>query len=66
MAAQRRLKFAERVRSWPASWFISAQSGGNARVWYMSDLFINRVLAFIDEVIAAAGKHARKTYFPAD
>ncbi|KQM36444.1 hypothetical protein [Sphingomonas sp. Leaf10] len=61
---ERRERFAERVRSWNASWFISAQSGGKPWVWYMSDLFIIRVLAFIDEVIAAAGQHARETYFP--
>ena len=39
-------------------------SGGKPWVWYMSDIFISRILTFIDEVIDAAGQHAREMYFP--
>ncbi|VVT10229.1 conserved hypothetical protein [Sphingomonas sp. EC-HK361] len=60
----RRERFAQRVRTWDANWFISAQSGGKPWVWYMSDLFIDRIFSFIDEVLIAAGQHARETYFP--
>jgi hypothetical protein len=61
---ERRKKFTDRVRSWDASWFISAQSGGKPWVWYMSDVFISRILTFIDEVIEGAGRHAHDVYFP--
>jgi hypothetical protein len=59
---ERREKFADRIRNWDTSWFISAVSGGKPSVWYMSDVFISRILAFIDEVIEAAGQHAREVY----
>jgi hypothetical protein len=61
---ERREKFADRIRNWDTSWFISAMSGGKPWVWYMSDVFISRILAFIDEVIEAAGQHAHELYFP--
>nr|WP_314444422.1 hypothetical protein [uncultured Sphingomonas sp.] len=62
---ERREKFAERIRNWDPSWFICAQSGGKPWVWYMSDVFIARILSFIDEVIEGAGQHAHELYFPA-
>lgn len=61
---KRREEFARRVEKWNSTWFISAQSGGKPWVWYMSDTFVSRVLEFIDEVIVAAGRHARETYHP--
>lgn len=61
---ERREKFGQRVKNWDTSWFISAMSGGKPWVWYASDLFISRILDFIDEVLVAAGQHARDTYFP--
>lgn len=61
---ERREKFTDRIRNWDTSWFISAVSGGKPWVWYMSDVFIGRILTFIDEVIEAAGQHAHEVYFP--
>jgi len=63
---ERREKFGQRVKTWDPNWFICAVSGGKPWVWYMSDLFIMRILEFIDEVLIAAGMHARDTYFPED
>ena len=60
---ERREKFAQRVLNWNSSWFICATSGERPWAWYMSDLFVARILDFIDEVMDAAGEHAREVYF---
>jgi hypothetical protein len=62
--AQRRSAFGDSVKNWNAEWFICAWTGGKPWVWYLSDLFIARLLTFIDEVIEAAGRHVRETYHP--
>jgi hypothetical protein len=59
-----RESFANRIKSWPAGWFESATSNGQPWVWYMSDAFTARVVALIDEVLEAAGQHARLHYAP--
>jgi hypothetical protein len=60
----RRESFASQRRQWPTKWFSSASSGGKAWVWYMTDVFVERILAFIDEVLEAAGEHIRLNYVP--
>lgn len=54
---ERREAFGRRVANWPKSWFASATSAGEVWVWYMTDAFIARVLALIEEVLVAAGQH---------
>lgn len=61
---ERREKFANQVARWPKGWFEKAESNQKPWVWYMSDLFIQRVLRFIDEVLEAAGQHIRLNYAP--
>ena len=56
---ERREKFANQVANWPKGWFEKAESNHKPWVWYMSDVFIQRVLRFIDEVLEAAGQHIR-------
>lgn len=51
---KRREEFGKRVAEWDPLCFISAQSASKPWVWYMSDEFIARILAFIVEVIVAA------------
>lgn len=59
---ERREKFANQVSRWPKGWFEKAESNHKPWVWYMSDAFIERVLAFIEEVLDAAGQHIRLHY----
>ena len=54
--------FASRVQKWPKNWFSSATSNHKPWVWYMSEAFIQRILALIDEVLDAAGQHIRLHY----
>ena len=60
----RREKFANQVARWPKGWFEKAESKHKPWVWYMSEMFIQRVLGFIDEVLEAAGQHIRLHYVP--
>lgn len=60
----RREKFANQVARWPKGWFEKAESNHKPWVWYMSDMFIQRTLVFIDEVLDAAGQHIRLHYVP--
>lgn len=62
--AERRKSFGQRVKKWNAVWFISARSGGEPWVWYLSDFFVDRVLQFVEQVIEAAGQHVRENYYP--
>ena len=59
---ERRENFAKQVARWPQGWFEKAESNRKPWVWYMSKLFIERVIAFIDEVLDAAGQHIRLHY----
>ncbi|OYW46421.1 MAG: hypothetical protein B7Z08_01050 [Sphingomonadales bacterium 32-68-7] len=59
---EKREAFGNRIKTWPAGWFNSATTGGKPWVWYMTEAFIARVLAFIDEVLDAAGQHVRLHY----
>lgn len=61
----RREKFADQVARWPKGWFEKAESNHKPWVWYMSDVFIQRVLGFIDEVLDGAGQHIRLHCVPA-
>jgi hypothetical protein len=61
---ERRLSFASQARQWPTGWFESSSSDGKPWVWYMSEVFIARILAFIDEVLDAAGQHIRLHHVP--
>lgn len=63
---ERRQTFSDMVDKWPKGWFAKAESDHKPWVWYMSDIFIQRVLRFIDEVLDAAGEHIRLNYLPED
>lgn len=54
--------FGNRVINWPKNWFVSAISNRKPWVWYMSEAFIRRILALIDQVLDAAGQHIRLHY----
>jgi hypothetical protein len=62
-APEQRDKFAQRVKGWDPSWFLSAVSNGKPWVWYVSDIFIARVLKLIDEVLDGAGQFAKDSYY---
>lgn len=44
---------------WPATWFMTATSGGDPWIYYMSDEFIDHCMKTIDNVITAFGEFAR-------
>lgn len=54
-----RVKFGEDALHWPGAWFNSATVSGAPWVWYMSPIFVERVVAFVGEVLDGAGKYAR-------
>lgn len=56
---EERESFGNRVKNWPAGWFQSATTNGRPWVWYMSDTFVAHIFTLIDEVLEAAGQHAR-------
>jgi len=61
---ERRKAFGDRVARWDAAWFLSSRSDGEPWVWYMTEVFVGRVLKFVGEVLEAAGRHVRETLYP--
>jgi hypothetical protein len=44
-------------KRWPENWFDCSQQGDDPWVIYITDVFINRCLKFIDELLEAAGAY---------
>jgi hypothetical protein len=42
-----RAKFAKATAAWPAEWFSQATSGGEPWVFYLTDVFVDHVLATV-------------------
>jgi hypothetical protein len=55
-----RAKFDEASSTWPAEWFDRSRRDKRTWIVYMSNDFVQRCLGFVDEVLVAAGKFARR------
>lgn len=63
-----RAKFARGIaeQTFPDDWFAGATTNGEPWIFYMSEMLIARVLALVDEVLVAAGRHLRAIDAAAD
>ncbi|MBB3694873.1 hypothetical protein FHY05_003531 [Sphingomonas sp. BK580] len=62
--SQRRAAFSKVAAKANADWFVCSSINNEPWIWYMSDIFISRIMAFIDEVVVAVGEHVKSTYHP--
>ncbi len=54
--AERRASFENRNgAAWPKTWFSSSRSGGFPWIFYMTPVFVERCLTFVEEIMSAFG-----------
>ncbi len=55
----RRTMFAKAAAAWPAVWFSQATNGGDPWVFYMTDAFVDHVLATVEQTLEGIGRYMR-------
>lgn len=53
---EERLAFQKRVAGWPQHWFQEAESGHKPWIYYLSDRFLEELMALVEKTLDDLGK----------